>query len=339
MTDDHQSPPNAIRLRRVVDVFSWAHVRELTGWREERIKELADSAGRYYSPFDLRAVGKSKWRHIENPQGELRQLQASIQRGILRHVPIPDYVVGGVPGKSIYHNATIHTRNRVVVTIDLRDCFPSIDHHRVYEAFWCTLRYAPAIARAFTKLTTYHRHVPQGAPTSTMVANLALLPLHESLYEFAEERGLSFSAWIDDLTFSGRNADRWIPQILETIREHGYAVSPRKIKVMRGWREPEMVTGTVVNTTVSAGQRRIGEIYSQIIDLASRDDTATSEIRAVWSKIAFVRQLRPTQAMRLARLAECVLPRAGIAGRPARSFETRPCRSSRRHFLRESPGA
>jgi len=326
--------------KRLHDIQTWARVRDLLGWAEHRFRDIASKAGRYYKPFEIRPPGAQKWRRIDNPEGELRRLQSAIQRKILCRAPgIPDYVIGGVPGRSIIDNAAIHARARVVLTMDIRDCFPSITNRHVYEAFATHLGYHPEIASAFTKVTTLNRHLPQGAPTSTMVANLALLPTLEKLSALAEERNLNFSAWIDDLTFSGPAPELIIDEAIEILRLSGFSVARRKLRIMRGWREPERVTGAVVNTTVSAGRERVRAIEKTIMALAEQGVVTDRQYRSVLGQIRHCFRLRPSQGRHLERLAERMLPPASSPGKPLRMIEYRPCRRpSRRRGGRRRSG-
>jgi len=266
--------------------------------------------------------------------GELRELQAAIQTRILKRVAsgLPTYVLGGVPGRSIRDNGRIHSRKAVLVTMDLRGCFSSITNDHVYAAFAKGLCYGRDVASTLTRLTTLNGSIPQGAPTSTMVANLALLPLHRTLNTLASRRGLSFSAWVDDLAFSGPEAEDAIEEAMAAIHQFGFAVSRKKTRVMRGWRQPQQITGTTVNRVVSAGRSRVTDIEREILQVARRERITESDLRSIYGKIRFVAQLRPSQARRLESLATRVLPRTGCDGRAPVRVETRKCQSpSARH--------
>jgi hypothetical protein len=65
------------------------------------------------------------------------------------------------------------------------------------------------VADSFARLVTTPsgknpniRTVPQGFPTSTMISYFAYKEMFDRIYNLAEQKGLRFSTYVDDLTFS-----------------------------------------------------------------------------------------------------------------------------------------
>ncbi len=52
-------------------------------------------------------------------------------------------------------------------------------------------KFSPTVARVLTQLTTYKGRIPQGAPTSPMIANLVFVKTGKKLEEFAKENNLT----------------------------------------------------------------------------------------------------------------------------------------------------
>ena len=118
------------------NLVSMRRLEQLLGYERSDLARIAEHAGRYYRPFDRRRErNKGKWRHIDNPTGVLREVQGRIQGKILVGVPLPDTMMGGVRGRSIRDNGVRHTRQSMLVTLDLRDCFPRTDDLQVYMGF------------------------------------------------------------------------------------------------------------------------------------------------------------------------------------------------------------
>jgi hypothetical protein len=297
-------------------------------WRE--IEAIAETAGRYYEPFDHRRVrGRGKWRHIDNPTGDLKAVQTRIYQQVLLPVPLPETVIGGVRGRSVRDHAAPHVGQPALVTLDLRACFPSIDHHTINRVY-LRLGYSPAIAHVLTKLTTFQRSLPQGAPTSPALANLALLDLHVELQEIARERGLVLTQYVDDIAMSGAGAQDAIEPVIQAIMRHGHSVSRRKVEVAHAGVQ-QCVTGTVVNEVQSVDRKYREELYARIHELACAADPLDADLKAVRSKIAHVESVNATQGRVLRALAERILPETGVEGRRPRTDEYRPCAHRRRH--------
>jgi RNA-directed DNA polymerase len=138
------------------------------GIPREVLESLAAVAGHHYRPFLLERQGK-KPRLIDNPDRCLKDTQRKIYKRLLKDLKFPEYLHGGIKGKSPKTNAAKHLGKRLVVRLDLEDFFPSITNRQVYSVWSRNLDNSPPVSRLLTLLTTYRRRLPQGAPTSTPV--------------------------------------------------------------------------------------------------------------------------------------------------------------------------
>src|SRR5206468_11507505 len=82
------------------------------------------------------------------------------------------------------------------------------------------------------------RHLPQGAPTSPALANLAAFRLDRRLATFAAGVGADYTRYADDFTFSGgedlaRRVRRVAALVAVIAADEGFAVNHRKTRVMR----------------------------------------------------------------------------------------------------------
>ena len=174
------------------------------------------------------ANGNQRTRQLNSTKIELKRIQKRILALLMSHVEIPPYAFGGVPKKDNIKNAKYHQGNKYIFTTDLRSFFPSISHNSVFEVY-CNNGYSPTVARILTKLTTYKYQLPQGVPTSTLLALLAFKPTGDKLYDYALQHNLKFSIFVDDITISS-NVDfkHLIPEILDIIVSAGYKISHNK---------------------------------------------------------------------------------------------------------------
>lgn len=174
------------------------------------------------------ANGNQRTRQLNSTKIELKRIQKRILALLMSHVEIPTYAFGGVPKKDNIKNAKYHQGNKYIFTTDLRSFFPSISHNSVFEVY-CNNGYSPTVARILTKLTTYKYQLPQGVPTSTLLALLAFKPTGDKLYDYALQHNLKFSIFVDDITISSKvDFKHLVPDILDIIVSAGYKISHNK---------------------------------------------------------------------------------------------------------------
>lgn len=174
------------------------------------------------------ADGNQRTRQLNSTKIELKRIQKRILALLMSHVEIPTYAFGGVPKKDNIKNAKYHQGNKYIFTTDLRSFFPSISHNSVFEVY-CNNGYSPTVARILTKLTTYKHQLPQGVPTSTLLALLAFKPTGDKLYDYALQHNLKFSIFVDDITISSKvDFKHLVPEILDIIVSAGYKISHNK---------------------------------------------------------------------------------------------------------------
>jgi hypothetical protein len=240
-------------------------------------------------------------RMIDNPSSELKQIQRAINTKLLRPLEFPLYVCGGVKGRSVADNIKLHLGARVLVTMDIRKFFPSVSSQQVYAVWHHELNCSPRIAALLTQLTTFERRLPQGAPTSTLLANLVLLRAGQEIWNKCRRENVVYSSWVDDLAFSGDNARAVIPTAVEALRVAGFAVSHNKLKIC-GPGERKMLTGRMLARFISVHPERLARIRSGIHKLETGEvapEERASYIRSLEGQIAYIAGMVPNKGIRL----------------------------------------
>ena len=150
---------------------------------------------------------------------------------------MPEYAFGGVKGKDNIQNARFHKGQKYVFQTDLKDFFPYITNKMVYKMFVIN-GFSPDVASLLTKLTTFKGHLPQGAPTSTTIANLVFAPCGDEIRSIAEREGLRFTTFVDDVTISSQHDFKnVVPEIMDTIqpaKSRGFKISHGKTTYRSG---------------------------------------------------------------------------------------------------------
>ncbi len=315
----------------MTSLVSIRRLEALLGRGRSDIKRIASNAGRYYKPFDMRKQrGVGKWRHIANPTGELKVLQRKIQKNILSSYNFPDTFFGAIKGRTTIDNASYHVGSPVLLTLDLKDCFMKIRDKTIFAAYINIFKCSQEIASLLTKLTTFQHQLPQGAPTSSFLANAALLPLHHAIGLQCKQMGLKYSFYVDDITISGLKAMESIEPIIHLIHKQGHAVKRKKIHRMPG-NVSQRTTGLIVNRKVSIGRTYKENLYELIKTLSMKPQIHRNELDSILGKINHVRSVSPEKAEVINYFAEKHLPKNVIAGKKIITFETRPCKDVRIH--------
>ncbi|HEU5340423.1 reverse transcriptase family protein [Edaphobacter sp.] len=252
-----------------------ARLAQRLGTSVERLQELAGNAQLFYDPFDLSA--KRQWfskkepkkpRPIDRPTGPLLALQSNIYQELLHPILMPEHIFGAVPQRTIFGNAECHRKASLLITLDVKQCFPSITPKHVYRVWSVVLGCSPMIAKLLTKLTTYRRRLPQGSPTSPALANLLIWSIDAGIRSECARLGVMYSTWLDDLAFSGSNARQLIQITVGQFRQEGLKFSHRKITIM-GPRDTKTLTGTRAGLhAVRVPRTYIGQVRAGIHNLA-----------------------------------------------------------------------
>ena len=282
------------------------------------LRDIAERVEVLYDPFDVRRDSTSKsWRHIDNPVAELKSLQTRIYKRLFAEYPFNIHVVGALPGRSIMDNATFHDAPPLLVTLDIAGCFPSIHDERHVFPMLRRLGFSTKVAGLLTRLTTLQNRLPQGAPTSPVIANLVLGPVHDELERISSDLGLNWSMFVDDIAVSGMRAREAIAPVIAVLAEHGFKVSRKKLEIA-GTGQRQRITGIVVNRRPTVGRAFIQTLRSGILKASSEPEFVDAgTLASLYGKVQHVEWVNPTQGAVLRRFAERHLPTAP-AGRGTR---------------------
>lgn len=164
-------------------------------------------------------------RTICAPHPLLLKAQRWIHDNILKHGRFHEASCAYRPDSRITAAASIHCNAKWMVKVDVTNFFESIYEPSVYKAFR-SFGYQPLMAFELTRLSTRLRrgapkvrtprpqgricaysssamgHLPQGAPTSPLLANLVAYHLDEEMAALAQLHGMKYTRYADDITLS-----------------------------------------------------------------------------------------------------------------------------------------
>ena len=155
-------------------------------------------------------------------------------------------------------------------------------------------------------------HLPQGAPTSPALANLAAFRLDTRLASLARKLGGAYTRYADDLAFSGDEAfAQKIGALLAAVRaianDEGFSIHDKKTKIMRRGVRQSML-GLVVNERVAIDRRDYDRLKAILVNCArhgpeSQNREHHRDFRAhLAGRVAFVESVDRRRGERLAEM-------------------------------------
>ena len=243
-------------------ITSPAHLSMLIGLDHQYVLSMAYSAERFYRHFVIKkANGKN--REIYEPLPDLKFVQHWILSNILEKCHVSNYAKAFIKGRTLKHNARFHRSQSVVVTMDIKDFFPSI---KIFDVFsiYKEMGYRDNVAWFLAHLCCHKNVLPQGAPTSPYLSNIRLLKLDEAIVKYASEKKIRYTRYADDLTFSGDlNPHKVISKISQLVYAEGFQINSKKTRIAYQNARQE-VTGIVVNSHMQVSKEQRKSIRQQV---------------------------------------------------------------------------
>lgn len=212
-----------------------------------------------YQIFDIPKRGRGKGRRsIQNPRKRLKAVQRLILSRFLEPFPVGDHVGAYVPGRSCMDTARQHVGRGVILSMDIKDFFPSVKRSMIRRLFLYA-GYNHLVSSLLAGLVTYKNFTPQGAPTSGLVANLvADMLFDQAIIQRLKklDRGWLYTRYSDDLDISHAKTQpkEVIKEVVRTVTaclgEARFQVNTKKTKVEPYYRQ-QKVLGVVVNEKIN----------------------------------------------------------------------------------------
>lgn len=237
------------------------------GLQPQFLYEMSNETSTLYEVFD-RPKRSGGVRTICVPHEKLKSIQRIILTGFLSRVAMPPHVHGCVKGRSIVTNARAHVNKPLVINIDLTNFFGSIHHDTVSTIFKTQFNCDDEAAEVLARLTTFGNFLPQGAPTSPAIANIAAWQLDEELMTLCKENTRdylpNYTRYVDDITISG-GADLMalLAEFYRVIEKNGFKANAKKLRIARP-NCRQKVTGVIVNQKANPPKKLVRKIRQQL---------------------------------------------------------------------------
>lgn len=224
----------------------------------------------YVNTDDLYEISKiqkknGKERIIFKPNPYLKQVQRNLLYILNLKYESKFCSHGFEKDKSIKTNAATHVSKKYILKCDIENFFPTINFKRVYGVFKSPpYNFNPEIATFLAHICIYQvsttdKHdlgiLPQGAPTSPLIANLVCRTLDNQLFKLAKNNKCYYTRYADDMYFSTYLTNfpeklytngKLSNEIEEIIYNNDFRINYDKTKLMYN-NQRQAVTGIITN--------------------------------------------------------------------------------------------
>lgn len=211
-------------------IFSLSHLAHLVDVSPKYLRPIVDRMSDPYRHFRLRKKSggtgskapKRKYRDIYAPHPHLMRTQRWIAQNILNALHPHPSSFGFAPESDMLDAATLHCGCSWLLKMDVSNFFESITERQAYHVYRAcgytallSFQLARLSSRSLDQKHYFHLresdlphpvaavgYLPQGAPTSPMLANLAVYSLDVRLKRISGDLGWKYSRYADDLAFS-----------------------------------------------------------------------------------------------------------------------------------------
>lgn len=229
----------------------------------------------------------------------MRVVQYRILSRILEQIKLPDYIHGFEKDHSIPKMANEHVNKRTVVSLDIKEFFPSIKQYMLVDLFKAYgMGEAPAITLA--ELCTYTYYVPQGSLTAPKLSNLiSATTFGPEIKKYCETKDIAMTIYADDITLSYSKdfatfeekrefAKEVIEYVVGVVNKYGFHINRQKTKVM-GRNTRQWVCGAVVNDKVNMQKTERNKLRAIIHNVGKNGIVKEAEKTGI-SPEAFIRK-------------------------------------------------
>jgi len=306
------------------------------GMSTEQLLSLSARASDLYrlaKPI-LKADGGIRQPYDAKP--ELKRVLTRLKRDLFEKVEYPKYLTGSIKGRDYKANASLHSGKAMLICEDIKKFFPSVKAAYIFQVYLRFFDMHPEVATILTRLTTKNGVLPEGAATSSYLANLVMFEWEPKLQADLAARGVTYSRYVDDIVMSMERV--FSPQEQWACTRRVYAMLPKiglqpkrsKHEVFHA-SEPMLVTKLVVNRKPSLTKKQRQTIRADVHRAVRRAaEEPSAEVAGLLGKVAgkvgLLSRFHPTEAARLKTTLEAA--RAGLTVRLTSDADAAPTTES-----------
>ena len=223
-----------------VNLYRISTLPELAEILDFPIRSLIEATKKGYRSYYMQ--GKTKKRLIEEPNVILKLILKDLKEILFEMFDCPEYNKCWLGGNN-YINAQAHAGQHAYVTTDISSFFTNSKTCYVRKFFKNKLNISGEALEILVQMCTYRDHIPTGAPTSSILAFLSHKDLFDEIAAYMEERDITFTLYVDDITLSAKHGitKEEIKFIKSVLKRHKLEIKQDKTKFFNY--KKAMITG------------------------------------------------------------------------------------------------
>jgi RNA-directed DNA polymerase len=252
-------------------------------------------------------------RTIAQPAKETKFIQHWLIENVFQKLPIHDCATAYKSGANIKANACAHKENEYLTKFDFESFFTSIKISDLSKHFFKHLGndFSETDLNSIAKISCIKFDDEEdlclsvGAPSSPILSNSILYEFDCKVYEWCTSRGIIYTRYADDLTFSTgkKNISNEVePAIREIVNNLSYPTLKfnNKKTTHLSKKYQRRITGLIINNNneVSLGRARKREI-SALIHQFSLNLLSEKDIFKLQGLLGFAKDIEPLFILRM----------------------------------------
>lgn len=193
----------------------------LLGTKKSEFAELTRDKSLFYK-IDKEPKKSGGFRDIYKPEWRLKSLLRKLNNRVLSRLNFPSFVHCGPSGRSIVSAARGHSKFKIHLSLDIKSFFDNVSE-AVTASTLKKIGVRKEIVQVIIKAGVEDNKLPQGFPTSPLLATLVISYLLQDFYGSFDKDKILLSVYADDILLSSDDekllwdAKKYIEKNLKTV--------------------------------------------------------------------------------------------------------------------------
>lgn len=335
-----KSEPSLAPVYPHVSIRGLASLSKALGIHKSVLIRCASMAEGMYRVAKQETKSDGSIRQTFDAYPRLKGIQIKIKERLLQRVVYPSYLHGSLRGRSPRTNAGTHVDAKITFAEDISNFFPSTSQALVQRVWMGFFGFSEDVAQVLTMLTTKDGGLPQGAVTSSYLANLAFWDCEPNLVKNFYARGLKYSRYVDDVTVSSKQRlvtnemTYVVSQVYGMLLHHGFKPKRSKHEITtagRSMRTTKLTQNQGVGIPVEKRRNVRAAVFAleKLVASGERGAEVTKELARVSTKVGRLGSYHQSKAAPLKKRLDSVrallkLEESGVVSLLVRSNEPQP---------------